>query len=98
MTSVPWISKDFEEVRKPKQAYIAKAIITTILVLLAIGFAVTLYDGSKHDNEKATFIGGALSVSMLFLCRTLMMSTCSGILEWVIRFRFVLYLLTFYFN
>jgi len=73
-----WISKDFQEVRKLKQAYIAKAIIATTLVLLAIGFAVALYDGSKHDNTTATFIG--------------------GILEWVIGFGFVFYLLTFYFD
>jgi len=50
-----WISKDFEEVRL-KHAYIAKAIIATTLVLLAIGFD----DGSRHDNTTATFVGGIL--------------------------------------
>ncbi|KIM84311.1 hypothetical protein PILCRDRAFT_818651 [Piloderma croceum F 1598] len=73
-----WISKDFEEVRKLKQAYIAKAIIAGALILLAIGFAIALYDGSRHNNETATFVG--------------------GILEWIIGFGFVFYLLTFYFD
>jgi len=71
-----WISKEFAEVKKLKHAYITKAIIATILVLLAIGFAIALYQGDRHNNEKATFVG--------------------GILEWVIGFGFVFYLLTFY--
>jgi hypothetical protein len=41
-----------------KLAYIAKAIIAGALILLAIGFAIALYDGSKHNNETATFVGG----------------------------------------
>lgn len=73
-----WISKDFEEVRKLKHAYIVKAIIATISILLSIGFTIALYDGSKQDNETATFVG--------------------GILEWIIAFGFVFYLLTFYFD
>ncbi|KAF8896588.1 Frag1/DRAM/Sfk1 [Infundibulicybe gibba] len=38
-----WISKDFLSVKKLKIAYIAKAIIAGILILLAIAFAVALY-------------------------------------------------------
>jgi len=71
-----WISKEFTEVRNLKHAYITKAIIASMLILLAIGFAIALYQGSRHDNERATFVG--------------------GILEWVIGFGFVFYLLTFY--
>jgi len=73
-----WISKEFVEVKKLKRAYIIKAIIAGLLILLAIGFAIALYQGSKHDNERATFVG--------------------GVLEWVIAFGFVFYLLTFYFD
>ncbi|KAI0749424.1 Frag1/DRAM/Sfk1 family-domain-containing protein [Daedaleopsis nitida] len=39
-----WISKDFIEVRKLKAAYIAKGIIACILILLAIAFAVLLFE------------------------------------------------------
>ncbi|KAG5354125.1 hypothetical protein C0989_007486 [Termitomyces sp. Mn162] len=38
-----WISHDFYEARKLKIAYIMKAIITGVLVILAIAFAVTLF-------------------------------------------------------
>ncbi|KAG6918641.1 hypothetical protein DXG01_012760 [Tephrocybe rancida] len=38
-----WISKGFREVRKLKIAYIMKAVIAGILILLAIAFAVTLF-------------------------------------------------------
>ncbi|KAG5652768.1 hypothetical protein H0H81_003706 [Sphagnurus paluster] len=45
-----WISKDFRDVRKLKIAYIAKAIIATILILLAIAFAVALF---RNNNVGA---------------------------------------------
>jgi len=38
-----WISKDFHGVRKLRIAYIMKAIIATILILLAFAFGVALY-------------------------------------------------------
>jgi len=39
-----WLSHDFVEVRKLRRAYIVKGIIATLLILLAIAFAVTLYE------------------------------------------------------
>ncbi|KAF8149832.1 Frag1/DRAM/Sfk1 [Crassisporium funariophilum] len=38
-----WISKDFVNERSLKVAYIAKAIIATLLIALAIAFAITLF-------------------------------------------------------
>ncbi|KAJ3505479.1 hypothetical protein NLJ89_g7392 [Agrocybe chaxingu] len=38
-----WISKDFAEHRQVKTAYCAKAAIASILIILAIGFAVALF-------------------------------------------------------
>ncbi|EGN99115.1 hypothetical protein SERLA73DRAFT_181935 [Serpula lacrymans var. lacrymans S7.3] len=43
ITEYRWISKDFIEIRKLKHAYIAKALIAGILILLAIAFGITLY-------------------------------------------------------
>ncbi|KAF9468163.1 Frag1/DRAM/Sfk1 [Collybia nuda] len=52
-----WISKDFVYFRKLRIAYIAKAIIATVLILLAIAFAVALYTspntGAFTDHSKA---------------------------------------------
>lgn len=39
-----WISHDFYEIRKLKIAYIVKGIIAGLLIILAIVFAVTLYE------------------------------------------------------
>ncbi|KAI9000601.1 Frag1/DRAM/Sfk1 family-domain-containing protein [Trametes punicea] len=41
-----WISHDFVEIRKLKKAYIAKGTIAGILILLAIAFAVTLFQAT----------------------------------------------------
>ncbi|PBL03738.1 hypothetical protein ARMGADRAFT_979108 [Armillaria gallica] len=38
-----WLSRDFRDVRTLKMAYLAKAIIATILILLAFAFGVALY-------------------------------------------------------
>ena len=56
-----WISKDFQEIRKLKYAYIAKALIVTNLIFLSVGFATAMYVGSKHDNGTATFVAGVFS-------------------------------------
>ncbi|TFY73955.1 hypothetical protein EWM64_g10057 [Hericium alpestre] len=54
-----WLSKDYRDVRQLKTAYILKAIITSILVILAIAFAVELY---ANDN-----VGGVLEWVIAFL-------------------------------
>ncbi|KAI0090152.1 Frag1/DRAM/Sfk1 family-domain-containing protein [Irpex rosettiformis] len=41
-----WISKDFEELRKLKFAYILKGTIATILILCAIAFAIALFNAT----------------------------------------------------
>ncbi|KAK0235811.1 Frag1/DRAM/Sfk1, partial [Armillaria nabsnona] len=38
-----WLSRDFRDVRTLKMAYLAKAIIAAILILLAFAFGVALY-------------------------------------------------------
>jgi hypothetical protein len=53
-----WISKDFVELRKLKIAYIVKGIIASILILLAIAFAVALF--------KATDVGAVLEWTISF--------------------------------
>jgi len=53
-----WISKDFREIRRLKIAYIAKAIIATILILMAIAFGIALY--------KSTNAGGVLEWAIAF--------------------------------
>ncbi|KAI0649435.1 Frag1/DRAM/Sfk1 family-domain-containing protein [Trametes meyenii] len=41
-----WISHDFVEIRKLKIAYVAKGIIAGILIVLAIAFAITLFQAT----------------------------------------------------
>lgn len=41
-----WISKDFEELRKLKFAYILKGTIAAILILCAIAFAIALFNAT----------------------------------------------------
>ncbi|KAI0671428.1 Frag1/DRAM/Sfk1 family-domain-containing protein [Trametes maxima] len=41
-----WISHDFVEIRKLKIAYIAKGIIAAILIILAVAFAITLFQAT----------------------------------------------------
>ncbi|CDO74984.1 hypothetical protein BN946_scf184945.g56 [Trametes cinnabarina] len=41
-----WISHDFVEIKKLKKAYIAKGLIAGILILLAIAFAITLFQAT----------------------------------------------------
>jgi len=53
-----WISKDFREIRKLKIAYVAKAVITIILISMAIAFAVVLY--------KSTDAGAVLEWAIAF--------------------------------
>lgn len=48
-----WISHDFAELRKLKFAYVMKGVVAFILILLAIAFAVALY--------QATDVGGQYS-------------------------------------
>ncbi|KAH9945367.1 Frag1/DRAM/Sfk1 [Epithele typhae] len=43
VTEYRWISHEFDEIRKLKIAYVVKGSIATILILLAIAFAVTLF-------------------------------------------------------
>jgi amino acid transporter len=46
-----WLSKDFGEIRKLKKAYMAKALIAGILIILAIVFAVFLtQNGVRNSN------------------------------------------------
>ncbi|KAF8920232.1 Frag1/DRAM/Sfk1 [Mucidula mucida] len=47
-----WLSKDYRFVRELRHAYIAKAVIATVLVVLAIAFGIALY--------KSTDVGGVL--------------------------------------
>lgn len=42
-----WISKDFVEIRRLKIAYLAKALIAGLLILLAIAFAIALYQSTN---------------------------------------------------
>ncbi|KAL7279114.1 hypothetical protein ACG7TL_006952 [Trametes sanguinea] len=41
-----WISHDFVEIKKLKKAYLAKGTIAGILILLAIAFAITLFQAT----------------------------------------------------
>lgn len=38
-----WLSKDYRDVRKLRYAYIAKGIIATILIVLALAFVIGMY-------------------------------------------------------
>lgn len=42
-----WLSKDYPMYTTLRKAYIAKAIITTILVACAIAFGITLYQNTN---------------------------------------------------
>ncbi|KAK0485123.1 Frag1/DRAM/Sfk1 [Armillaria novae-zelandiae] len=53
-----WLSRDFQRVRTLKIAYLAKAIIATILILLAFAFGVALY--------RSTNVGAVLEWTISF--------------------------------
>ena len=46
-----FISRDYEEIRRLKWAYVAKGVIVAILILLAIAFAVALYTAGNAGGE-----------------------------------------------
>ncbi len=70
-------------------AYLAKAIIATILILLAFAFGVALY--------KSINVGGvSLAYSSCFIVS--LSAYSSAVLEWTISFGFTLYLFTFFFD
>ncbi|RXW25496.1 hypothetical protein EST38_g294 [Candolleomyces aberdarensis] len=54
-----WISKDFEFARELRIAYLVKAVIASVLIVLAIAFAVALY--------YATNVGAVLEWVIAFL-------------------------------
>ncbi|KAF7424257.1 hypothetical protein PC9H_009563 [Pleurotus ostreatus] len=53
-----WISKDFVFVRSLKKAYVVKAAIASILIVLAIAFGIALF--------KSTNVGGVLEWTIAF--------------------------------
>jgi len=53
-----WISKDYVELRKLKLAYMMKGVIASILIILAIAFAITLF--------KAKDVGAVLEWTIAF--------------------------------
>ncbi|KIP05039.1 hypothetical protein PHLGIDRAFT_108804 [Phlebiopsis gigantea 11061_1 CR5-6] len=53
-----WISKDFVELRKLRMAYMVKGLIALILILLAIAFAIALF--------QATDVGAVLEWTIAF--------------------------------
>ncbi|TBU32639.1 Frag1/DRAM/Sfk1 family-domain-containing protein [Dichomitus squalens] len=53
-----WISHDFVEIRKLKAAYITKGVIAGLLIILAIVFAVTLFE--------AVDVGGVIEWTIAF--------------------------------
>ncbi|KIY72383.1 hypothetical protein CYLTODRAFT_417968 [Cylindrobasidium torrendii FP15055 ss-10] len=61
-----WLAKDFKDAREIRIAYLAKAIIAILLVLLAIAFGIALY--------KSTDVGGYLEWTISF-CFTLYLLT-----------------------
>jgi hypothetical protein len=75
-----WISKDFIYVRTLKIAYIAKAIIATILIVLAIAFAVALYTSNNT--------GGMKSLRILYEALILFKLSWNGSLRLASRFIF----------
>ena len=48
-----WISKNYVDISKLRRAYLTKAIVAGILILLAIAFAIALYQN--------TDVGGTVS-------------------------------------
>lgn len=58
MPQYRWISHDFYEIRKLKLAYRVKGVIATLLILLAVAFAVTLY--------KAVNVGAVIEWTIAF--------------------------------
>ena len=69
---------------KLKFAYVMKGIIATTLILLAIAFAIAMYEAND--------VGGTHSSCPLFLHS---LTAVAAILEWLIAFGYTFYLLTF---
>ena len=61
-----WISHDFTEVRKLRRAYVAKGMIAGVLIVLAIGFGVSLYEGAHRQSSTAYFVGAVLEWTIAF--------------------------------
>ncbi|KAK1219368.1 hypothetical protein PQX77_017892 [Marasmius sp. AFHP31] len=55
-----WLSKDYWGVRELRAMYKAKAIIASILIILAIAFGVTLYTGRDQTTHITTDAGAIL--------------------------------------
>lgn len=93
-----WLSKDYPMYDTLKKAYIAKAIITTILVACAIVFGITLYTdgnvGGKHAFFSSCHTLPQFVSLLLFLSLTDIFCV-TGIFEWIIAFGYTFYLLSF---
>ncbi|KAF7375207.1 hypothetical protein MSAN_00407300 [Mycena sanguinolenta] len=63
-----WISKDFFYLRQLRIAYIAKAIIVTILVALAIAFAAALF--SQKGKDAGAVLEWTISLGFTFYLLT----------------------------
>ncbi|KAF8740953.1 hypothetical protein AX14_006431 [Amanita brunnescens Koide BX004] len=60
-----WLSKDFVHVGHLKISYVAKAIIASILILLSIAFAVTLYESRNVGAVLEWIIGFGFTFYLL---------------------------------
>lgn len=93
-----WLSKDYPMYDNLKKAYIAKAIITIILVVCAIVFGITLYTDGNVGGTQAFFsrchtVPQFISLLLIFSLTRIFCVT--GIFEWIIAFGYTFYLLSF---
>ncbi|KAF7972534.1 hypothetical protein HWV62_17836 [Athelia sp. TMB] len=61
-----WISRDFADVRKLRRAYVAKGAIAGVLIVLAVGFGVSLYEGAHRQSDAAYLVGAVLEWTIAF--------------------------------
>lgn len=47
-----WLSRDFVELRKLKTLYIVKGVIASILIVLAVAFAITLFEATDPGGAQ----------------------------------------------
>ena len=84
-----FISRDYEEIRTLRCAYIVKGVIVAVLILLAVAFAVALYTAGNTGGEQCSAVAEPTHADAFGTCFRL------AVLEWTIAFGFTFYLVTF---
>ncbi|KAF9533770.1 Frag1/DRAM/Sfk1 family-domain-containing protein [Crepidotus variabilis] len=65
-----WISKAYKDIEHLKKAYILKMVIASILILLAVGFAIALFSKSSSATNAGAILEWIISFGFTFYLLT----------------------------